>query len=119
MAASAQTEGSLAQKLEELSLLLESYDSLCAQGKRDPRERMGWVLEQMELSDYGRDHIFYIDAFPDFTRQHMAVLEHLIRVCPRVTVSLNCDKPDTAALAFEKAGQTALELLKIARGNNS
>ena len=115
MAASAQTEGSLAQKLEELSLLLESYDSLCAQGKRDPRDRMGWVLEQMELSDYGRDHIFYIDAFPDFTRQHMAVLEHLIRVCPRVTVSLNCDKPDTAALAFEKAGQTALELLKIAR----
>ena len=115
MAASAQTEGSLAQKLEELSLLLESYDSLCAQGKRDPRDRMGWVLEQMELSDYGRDHIFYIDAFPDFTRQHMDVLEHLIRVCPRVTVSLNCDKPDTAALAFEKAGQTALELLKIAR----
>ena len=115
MAASAQTEGSLAQKLEELSLLLESYDSLCAQGKRDPRDRMGWVLEQMELSDYGWDHIFYIDAFPDFTRQHMAVLEHLIRVCPRVTVSLNCDKPDTAALAFEKAGQTALELLKIAR----
>ena len=115
MAASAQAEGSLAQKLEELSLLLESYDSLCAQGKRDPRDRMSWVLEQMELSDYGRDHIFYIDAFPDFTRQHMAVLEHLIRVCPRVTVSLNCDKPDTAALAFEKAGQTALELLKIAR----
>ena len=115
MAASAQTEGSLAQKLEELSLLLESYDSLCAQGKRDPRDRMSWVLEQMELSDYGQDHIFYIDAFPDFTRQHMAVLEHLIRVCPRVTVSLNCDKPDTAALAFEKAGQTALELLKIAR----
>ena len=115
MAASAQAEGSLAQKLEELSLLLESYDSLCAQGKRDPRDRMGWVLEQMELSDYGRDHIFYIDAFPDFTRQHMAVLEHLIRVCPRLTVSLNCDKPDTAALAFEKAGQTALELLRIAR----
>jgi len=115
MAASAQAEGSLAQKLEELSLLLESYDSLCAQGKRDPRDRMSWVLEQMEFSDYGRDHIFYIDAFPDFTRQHMAVLEHLIRVCPRVTVSLNCDKPDTAALAFEKAGQTAMELLKIAR----
>ena len=36
MAASHQTEGVLAQKLEELSLLLDSYDALCAQGKRDP-----------------------------------------------------------------------------------
>ena len=115
MAASVQAEGSLAQKLEELSLLLESYDSLCARGKRDPRDRMSWVLEQMEASDYGRDHVFYIDGFPDFTRQHTAVLEHLIRVCPHVTVSLNCDKADTSALAFEKAGQTALELLRIAR----
>ena len=115
MEASFQAEGSLAQKLEELSLLLESYDALCLQGKRDPRDRMSWLLEQMESSDYGSDHIFYIDGFPDFTRQHMAVLEHLIRVCPHVTVSLNCDQVDSAALAFEKAGQTALELKKIAQ----
>lgn len=115
MDAAERSEGSLAQKLEELSLLLESYDSLCAQGKRDPRDRMSWLLEQMEASDYGKDHVFYIDGFPDFTRQHMAILEHLIRVCPNVTVSLNCDKADTSALAFEKAGQTAVELLRIAR----
>ena len=38
--ASESTEGSLAQKLEELALLMESYDSLCARGKRDPREQM-------------------------------------------------------------------------------
>ena len=38
--AAAQTEGSLAQKLEELSLLMESYDSLCSRGKRDPRDQM-------------------------------------------------------------------------------
>ena len=114
LAASEQAEGSLAQKLEELSLLLEGYDSLCAQGKRDPRDRMSWVLEQMEMSDYGKDHVFYIDGFPDFTRQHMAILEHLIRVCPRVTVALNCDKVNTSKLAFEKAGQTGAEILRIA-----
>ena len=36
MNASRQTEGNLAQKLEELSLILESYDGLCANGKKDP-----------------------------------------------------------------------------------
>ncbi len=114
-AASQRSEGSLAQKLEELSLLLESYDSLCSRGKRDPRDQMTWVLEQLEEIDFAGRHVFYVDGFPDFTRQNLAVLEHLIKNSPQVTVSLNCDKPGSHAMAFEKAGQTAKELLEIAR----
>ncbi len=114
-AASERSEGSLAQKLEELSLLLESYDSLCARGKRDPRDQMTWVLEQLENIDYASRHVFYVDGFPDFTRQNLAVLAHLIQNSPQVTVSLTCDKPDSHAMAFEKAGQTARELLQLAR----
>lgn len=114
-AAAAQAEGSLAQKLEELSLLMEAYDGLCSQGKRDPRDQMSWILEQMEVSGFGKDHVFYIDGFPDFTRQHLAILAYLIRVSPSVTVSLNCDRPDSKLMAFEKAGQTASELLRIAK----
>ncbi len=117
-AASLRTEGSLAQKLEELSLLLESYDSLCSRGKRDPRDQMTWVLEQLEEIDFAKDHVFYVDGFPDFTRQHMAVLEHLIQNSPCVTVSLTCDVPGSRRLAFEKAGQTAKELLQIAQRAN-
>lgn len=113
--AAAQTEGSLAQKLEELSLLMESYDSLCSRGKRDPRDQMTWLLEQLEQGTYAREHTFYIDGFPDFTRQNLMILEHLIENSPEVTVSLNCDQPDSALLAFEKAGQTARELLQFAR----
>jgi len=114
-AAAEKTEGSLAQKLEELSLLLEAYDSLCALGKRDPRDQMLWLLEELEDSDFGSKHVFYIDGFPDLTRQHTAILEHLIRVSPRVVVSLNCDQPGSSAPAFEKAGETALELLRCAQ----
>ena len=49
MAASAETEGSLAQKLEELSLLLEGYDALCALGRRDPRDQETQLLEHAIL----------------------------------------------------------------------
>ena len=115
MAASAMLEGSFAQKLEELSLLMESYNALCAQGKRDPRDQMNWVLDQLEDCDFAQRHTFYIDGFPDFTRQHMAILEHLIRNAPNVTVCLTCDKPGSYALSFEKAGQTAQEILKLAK----
>ena len=113
--ASEQAQGSLAQKLEELSLLLETYDSLCSRGKRDPRDQMTWLLEQLADGSFGEEHIFYIDGFPDFTRQHMAILEHLIRVSPMVTVGLNCDAVATGTLAFEKAGSTAAELYRFAR----
>ena len=114
-AASEQTEGSLAQKLEELSLLLEGYDSLCAQGKRDPRDQMTWLLEQLEEGTFAQEHVFYIDGFPDLTRQNLAILEHLIRTSPSVTVSLNCDCINSSKLAFEKAGNTAAELVRCAQ----
>ncbi len=113
--ASAKTEGSLAQKLEELSLLLEAYDALCKQGKRDPRDQLTWLLEELEGCDFGKNHVFYVDGFPDFTRQHMAILEHLIVTSPQVVVSLNCDGVDSSAMAFEKAGNTAGQLVRFAK----
>ena len=113
--ASLETEGSLAQKLEELSLLMEAYDSLCSRGKRDPRDQMTWLLEQLEVGTFGQDHVFYIDGFPDFTRQNLAIIEYLMQVSPDVTVSLTCDRPDSHLLAFEKAGQTARELIRLAK----
>lgn len=112
--ASEQLEGSLAQKTEELALILESYDAVCLRGKRDPRDEMDWLLEELEDCNFAQEHVFYIDGFPDFTRQHLAVLRHLIRYAPSVTISLNCDTPGSRQLSFEKAGNTALELLRIA-----
>ena len=109
--ASSQTEGSLAQKLEELGLILESYDSLCARSQADPRDQMNWLLEQLECCDFAQNHEFYIDGFPDLTRQHMAIVCHLLREAPMVTVSLTTDCIDSHHPAFEKAGQTAKELV--------
>lgn len=113
--AAEQTEGSLSQKLEELALLLSAYDGLCAQGKKDPRELMNWLLQQLEAGDFAAQHVFYVDGFPDFTRQHFAILEHLIRVSPSITIGLNCDCVGSEWLAFEKAGDTASQLLQCAK----
>lgn len=113
--ASREIGGTFAQKLEELSLIMESYDALCSRGKRDPRDQMTWLLEQLEDCDFAKNHTFYIDGFPDFTRQNMAVLEHLIAESPCVTVSLNCDEIGSALLAFEKAGKTAYDLFRSAQ----
>lgn len=114
-AASKQSEGVLAQKLEELSYIMQAYDGLCENGLRDPSSLMTWLLEQLEDSTYAQEHVFYIDGFPDFTRQHMLIVEHFIRTSDLVVIGLNCDVLDTANPAFEKAADTAAALLRAAR----
>lgn len=116
--ASSRAEGTLAQKLEELSLILSTYDALCLQGHRDPRDQMRWCLEQLEDDSFAAEHVFYIDGFPDFTRQNLAIIEHLIQNSQSVTVSMNCDCPATDSLAFEKAGQTCADLIRYAKSVN-
>ena len=48
MDASKKTEGSFAQKLEELSLIMECYDALCQNGKKDPADQMTLLLDELE-----------------------------------------------------------------------
>ena len=112
--ASARTQGVLAQKLEELGYLLESYNAVCANCGQDPRDRMTQLLEELEASDFGKNHSFYIDGFSDFTTQEREVLAHLIEVSPEITVSLVCREPRDKAPEFITAGETAFALLRLA-----
>ena len=116
--ASLQTEGNFAQKLEELGLLLEAYDSVCAQGRRDPRDQMSWLLDQLEDSDFAQQHTFYFNGFPDYSRQNMAIVNHILEHSQNVTISLTCDCAGSEKMAFEKAGETAAALQKYAKKQN-
>ena len=112
--ASQNTTGAFAQKLEELALLYQAYDGICAHGKKDPRDQITWGLEQLECCDFAQKHTFYIDGFPDFTQQNLAVISYLIANAPEVTISFQCDHPGSTSAAFEKAGASAKQLLRIA-----
>ena len=115
MKASRETQGSLAQKLEELALILDCYDGLCNHGKKDPCDQMVWLLEELESSDFAKEHIFYIDGFPDFTKQHLAILEHIICHSEHVIVGINCDCIGSEKVAFERTARTAADLLCCAQ----
>ena len=115
--ASKSTSGSLAQKLEELFYIFEAYDGICAHGKKDPRDLLSWLLDELESSDYAQSHVFYIDGFYDFTHQQFDILTYLIRNSKEVTVSLCCDQPGSKLLTFERPGETATTLVRIARSH--
>ena len=88
---------------------------LCARVKRDPRDQMNWLLEQLEDSDFAADRVFYLNGFTDFTGQQSAVLRHFIEMSEKVVVSLTCDEPGSKDPSFEKAGETAAQLLRFAK----
>ncbi len=113
--ASKNTGGVLAQKLEEIAYIYEAYDALCSRGRKDPRDLISWMLDELEDSVFASEHTVYIDGFPDFTEQNMRVISHFIECSPDVYISLNCDRPSSTLIAFEKAGKTAQDFLNCAK----
>ena len=115
MSAAGKVEGSLSQKLLDLALIFQSYNAVCMQSKRDPRDMETLLLEQMELGDFASRHTFYIDGFPDFSRQHMDIVQYLIENAADVILSINCDTIPSKKLAFEKTSDTASQILRYVK----
>ncbi len=111
--AAGQTEGSLAQKTEELALILEGYNAVCAGFGQDPQDRLTKLLEQMELTDFAETHTFYIDGFSDFTAQELEIIAHLLACSPNVTITLATDEVRSDTVGLELAGDTAGSLLRL------
>lgn len=111
--AAVQTEGSLAQKTEELALILEGYNAVCAGFGQDPQDRLTKLLEQMELTDFAETHTFYIDGFSDFTAQELEIIAHLLTCSPNVTITLVTDEVRSDTVGLELAGDTAGNLLRL------
>lgn len=111
--ASLENQGLLAQKLEELALLLEGYDAVCAQGKMDPRDRMTLLAERLAESQFAVGKKVYIDGFSDFTAQEMEIISILLEQTD-VIVTINCDDLPTTRPEFSVAEDTARQLLQLA-----
>ena len=99
------------QRLRELGLMLECYDTLTRRLASDPRDRLTRLAEQLKTCAYGRGADFYLDSFVDFTPQQRQVLTQLMSKAHSVTVALTCDTLDNHSLeVFAPARRTALIL---------
>ncbi len=78
LAAAREAEGTFAQKLEELSLLYESYLAVCQSGRADPAGKLLRLRQALLESGWAKDKTFYFDGFSDFTGAETAILEVLL-----------------------------------------
>ena len=99
------------QRLRELGLMLECYDTLTQRLASDPRDRLTRLAERLKTCAYGRGADFYLDSFVDFTPQQRLVLTQLMSKAHSVTVALTCDTLNNDSLeVFAPARRTALTL---------
>ena len=106
--------GGLAVKMEELSLLMESYAAVCANSGQNPQSRLTRLLEALETGNFARGKVFYFDGFADFNGVEREIIAQLLNSGARVSVNLTCDGLDSSCQAFETAGETARQLLSLA-----
>lgn len=112
--AAAETGGQLAVKLEELALLLESYDAVCSGAQQDPQDRLAYLCQVLEQTDFARNKAFYIDGFSDFTGVELRIIGQLLRGGAEITVGLCCDGLMHGLPVFETSRSTAKALMQTA-----
>ena len=111
LAAAEKADGALAQKLWDLSLVLESYDAVVANGRADPSERLDLLAEKIPASGIGALSRVYIDGFIDFTRQEQTVIRAMLAAGAEVTVCLTLDELDSPDEVFSLSRTAARRLL--------
>lgn len=106
--------GTLAEKIEELTLILEAYDAVCAGSKLDPAVRLDALAAALTEHDYAEGRQIYIDGFTDFTAQELQVIGALLRSAEHVTVCLCCDGLLHGQSVFAPVRDTAKALSQLA-----
>ena len=91
MEAASGCDDALGDKLHDLALVLEAYDSVAANGRADPADRLTVLAGQIENSSLGPGNHVYVDGFIDFTRQEQEVLFAMLRRGVELTVCLTLD----------------------------
>lgn len=107
-----QTEGSIGDKLRDLSLICAAFDALLSRLLNDPRERLERLADLLPRSEVGIGG-FYIDGFTDFTALEMQVLEALMERGGDITVTLCRSGEDESRFAV--ANMTFNRLLAMAK----
>ena len=113
-AASALCDGDLGKKLTDLSLVLEAYEAVVANGHADPADRLTVLAEKLGEGAAGKHIHVYLDGFIDFTFQEREVIRALMQSGAEVTVCLTLDGLHGENEIFSLSRRAARELLACA-----
>jgi len=105
----------LSDKLSDLSLCMDAYAAVLAQGRADPADALTRLAETLGGSSVGNGGHVYFDGFTDFTGAEAQVIRELIKKDAYVTVCLGCDDLYGDSEQFEPSRRAANMLARMAK----
>ncbi len=108
-------QGTLRNKITDVSLIFAAYDALLAQAALiDPQDDLTVLANRMSACHLFDNAWVYVDGFKGFTPQEMLVLERLLPRVAALTVTLCTDdvtdRPDQVYSRFATSVHTASQL---------
>ena len=103
----------LSSKLQDLALILSSYDALLSTHGGDMSDMLTILSRVIADSEIGSEGHIYFDGFNDFTAQELRVIEELIKKDAQITVCLTFDFDDDNEI-FELPHETAEHIKRLA-----
>lgn len=105
-------------KLEDISLLYESYQEKIYQSYIDEDDVLTLLAGKLEDSDMFRNAVIYIDEFSGFTKQEYEIIRRLLRKAKEVNITVCTNEIEEAKDLndiFYTNKQTLTKLINIAK----
>lgn len=103
----------LKAKVADIALLYGAYDAYFDETRRDPRDALSVLAEQLPEKPFFAGKAVFVDGYYTFTGQEYAVLAQILRQARTVYCSATCDGREI----FEGNEACAQRLAKLAGGH--
>ncbi|QED47181.1 helicase-exonuclease AddAB subunit AddB [Cytobacillus dafuensis] len=117
-----QSNNALQDKLHDLELIYKTFEESIINKYLDSEDYFRLLSEKALESAYLKNAEVYIDGFYSFTPQEYMIVEQLMKLCKKVTITLTLDRPfkqnspDELHL-FRMSGENCQTIYEIATAN--
>ena len=114
-------QASFAEKIDELYLIYETYDSLLASSFGEQKSQLDDAQERLKGNPLFQGYAIFVDSFKGFMAGEFALLEELMKTASSVTFSLCTDSLFDRSEGygiFVPSCRTAGRLMELARKNS-
>lgn len=110
---------SLKNKLHDLAVIYDIYDTLVGERFIDPSDRLTLLYNKLENCRYFENKAVFIDAFKGFTGQQFKIIDRIFSQTAEVTVSFTYDPAAGNGYGvFSNIGAAAAKTERIAKRHN-
>lgn len=120
-AAQSMPQGTLKQKMTELSMILSAYEALVAQSYVDPLDDLTRLKNVLQENDFFTGYTVALDSFQSFTVQEYNIINLILTQAEDLYVTLctdQLDDPERGMGLFSLVRRTGKNLMRMAKQNN-